>query len=104
MAPATSLGWPPAGAELLPLVLGLAVSDDDMDADEEDEAALLELALEPAALVVLPPLAEGEDLLEEQPAARRAATARVAPVRASDVRRDITEDHAPGEYSRHLGT
>jgi hypothetical protein len=41
-------------------------------------------------------------LLEEQPAARSAATARVAPVRTSDVRRDVTEDHAPEEYSRPL--
>jgi hypothetical protein len=63
--------------------------------------ALLEL---PAMLVELLVLAAGEDLLDEHPAASSPATARVAPVRTSDVRRDITEDHAPGEYSRHLRT
>ncbi|GAA2020171.1 hypothetical protein GCM10009839_16020 [Catenulispora yoronensis] len=95
-----SLGWPPAGAELLELELEAAVSEDDAE-DEDDEAApVLEL---PAAPVGLLPLADGVDLLEEQPAASNAATARVAPVRTRDVRRDITEGHAPGEYSRHLG-
>jgi hypothetical protein len=96
-----SLGWPPAAelpdalAELLELP-PLAVSED--EADDAGEEALLPV------LPVLLPAADGVDLLEEQPAASRAAVARVAPVRTSDVRRDITEDHAPGEYSRHLRT
>src|SRR5947209_16276014 len=92
VAPAGSLGCPPAGepelllepaaVELVPL---------------ETPAAELEL-LEPPAVGL--PLAEGEDLLEEQPAASNAATAKVAPVRTSDVRRVVTEDHAPEKYSR----
>ena len=49
-------------------------------------AAELELELLEPPVEVLLPLADGEDLLEEQPAARSAATARVAPVRTSDVR------------------
>jgi len=81
-----------------------AVEEEVSEADEDEDAA--DVLLEPAAapLEELLPLAAGEDLLEEQPAASRAATARVAPVRTRDVRRDITEDHAPGEYSRHLRT
>jgi len=98
VAPATSLGWPPAAPELsdpLGVVLELL--------------ALSELLAAPVLLALVAPpvpllLAAGVDLLEEQPAASSAATARVAPVRTSDVRRDITEDHAPGGYSRHLRT
>jgi hypothetical protein len=75
-----------------------------MVSDAEELLALLALLLLLAALLELLPLAEGDDLLDEQPAASSPATARVAPVRTSDVRRDFTEDHAPGEYSRHLRT
>jgi hypothetical protein len=68
------------------------LSEDDAEALLELLALLLLLA---ALLELLLPLAEGDDLLDEQP---------VAPVRTIDVRRDFTEDHAPGEYSRHLRT
>jgi hypothetical protein len=95
VAPAVSVGCPPvAELELLPE----PVSGAELELLELP-AAELEL-LEPPA--VLLPLAEGEDLLEEQPAASNAATAKVVPVRTSDVRRDVTEDHAPEEYSRPL--
>jgi hypothetical protein len=94
VAPATSLGCPPAAE---PELLLEPVSAAELEL--ELPAAELEL-LELPAVVPLP--AEGEDLLEEQPAARSAATARVAPDRTSDVRRDVTEDHAPEEYSRPL--
>jgi hypothetical protein len=77
------------------------LSEDDAEALLELLALLLLLA---ALLELLLPLAEGDDLLDEQPAASSPATARVAPVRTIDVRRDFTEDHAPGEYSRHLRT
>jgi len=99
VAPATSVGWPPAAVELLPPAE--AADEEDVEEDADDEAEELELL---AALVGLLPPAEGEDLLEEQPAASSAAAPRVAAVRMSDVRRGITEDHAPGEYSRHLRT
>jgi len=96
VAAAVSEGWPPAAEpELLPEPVPGAELE-----LLELPAAELEL-LEAPAVVVLP-LAEGEDLLEEQPAASNAATAKVAPVRTSDVRRDVTEDHAPEEYSRPL--